>query len=247
MARAHKEVGGTPKDKVYAVQPYMPDLFEGQMGGRSVEDELRGKARSLNRGDRFDILFKELHKDFNLKGRVEKILKAVKGDKEGADEAFRVVLDTVAFARRRDPNALILTAAGTIARDSTKPRILEETVGFVELCIDKGSLPVGRMKDLLAIGFTFNSLSNKLIPENIEKQKRWLKAEDIKIHYPDVSYIVHLLSGPPHSMTAVFSEGRKVALDEAKPKVLLGVYAGIKRAEEAAKRRHERGLDARDW
>lgn len=229
----HKPVE-KPDEGVYRIPTVQPSLFGGVEGGRFLEDELRGRARSLGREDRFNILLSALDRNQDFKERVVKVLERVQGD----DEAFRVTLDTLAYARRRDSNP------------STYGEF-KHTIRRLERCIEEGSLPIGKMRDLLEVGLAFDVVNYYATDEIIQKERNWVNGGErsldgrIDIDFPSRGDLIAQLNGM--QILHVHVGGRDITLAEASESVLMGVYASRIRSSRARERKAQRFLNTNDW
>ncbi|MFH1125756.1 MAG: hypothetical protein V1703_01405 [Candidatus Altiarchaeota archaeon] len=228
-----------PVDKpemVYTVPPLQPSLFASVESGRLIEDGLRAKASGLEREGRLDILLGKLNKFQGYRKRVVDILERVAGD----DDAFKITLDTLAYARRRDP-------------DEARYEQFSHTLERIEHCMKGGSLPLGKMQDLLGIGVEFTSLTSYFDDKTIQKHRNWINGGGMYVDFMDDFEFPKTRGGLLAELhgfgasEAALDGGSFPIEDVVDMRVLKGMYAGRKRNAIAEERRRGRFLNTNDW
>jgi hypothetical protein len=218
---------------VYQVPQFQPSLSAGADGRLFIEDELRGKAAKAGKEERFNILLKALGSKEDFKQRTLEILKRIPDD-----EAFLVTLDTLAYARRSDPNP---STYGDY----------KHALRRVERCIEDGVLPLKKMKDLMEVGLVFNTINFHHTDITIQKERNWVNGGErsldgrIDVDFPPKDVIIRSLNAL--QLFQVHVNGREVPLNEVSESVLRGVYASRVRSQRSKERKALRFLTATDW
>jgi hypothetical protein len=229
--------------KEYHIPPMQLDLFGGVERTRLLEDGLKTKAERLERERRFSVLFGALEGKSALKDKVVAVLDRVKGD----DDAFTATLDTLAYARRCDPDQQQLPAfTGAVEK--------------LEKCVEHGIMPVDRMRSLLNAGISFNQELFMFVggryyfdEAGIQAEKNWLAGWDkgpekrMQIDFPPKENLERLLRDMGQSEVSIWKTGATVPVEEAEERVLRAVYVDRLRAKRSAERRAERFITTNDW
>jgi hypothetical protein len=250
---AHRKIQKPGEEgRQYAVP--QPLLFGGTLDTQTAEEQLRVRARQFDREKRLNLLLSQVRsrEGFVGPGPLEKrIVKILDRVMEG-DDAFRITLDAIAYARKRHSEEAIeytrqrRSPDPDTALEARPPSdILGETVGFIEKCMDKGSLPVGKMEELLKVGLVFNSKTNAFSAEAIEEQKKWLNARDEGVEFPVRGELEDYLQAV--GLQKVSSEGGDMSISRAPLKVLQAIYAKKMREPKSNERKAKLFLNTNDW